>query len=144
TEYWEVETAPKKSLVIVTYKDKEKRPAVLERDLGAGKGRVLLLTTRLDTGHQPPWNNYLSTDSSFCVVLPGLLTRHLAGDAERARLNFTCGRDIPRIRLPLQSTGLTFTLKGPEMLEAMSRSDEQKDLLFPRAVIPGNYVVEEQ
>jgi hypothetical protein len=144
TQYWEVEPAGKQALVIVSYKDKAKHPAVLERNFGNAKGKVVLLTTRLDTGYEPLWNNYLKTDSYFCVILPGLLTRYLATDADRTRMNFISGQEVPRIKLPLRSTGLTFTLKGPETFETIARPEDQKELLFPKAVVPGNYVVEEQ
>jgi hypothetical protein len=100
TRYWNIEPGTDGVAVIVRYADDKKRPALLERRLGGG--RVLLFTTRLEAGQQPRWNNYMETVTSFCVVLPGLATAYLAGDAEAVQLTSRPARACRRsgCRLP--------------------------------------------
>jgi hypothetical protein len=141
TFYWNVEPGSDGVTVVVRYADDKKRPALLERRLGGG--RVLLFTTRLDAGQQPPWNNYMETVTSFCVVLPGLATAYLAGDAEAVQLNFTTGQGVPEVRLPLAGRAPAYTLQGPGVLEQVPASEGQNVLALKEAVTPGNYVVED-
>jgi hypothetical protein len=141
TYYWDVGPGPGGAAVLVRYADDRKRPALLERRLGGG--RVLLFTTRLDAGQQPRWNNYMETATSFCVVLPGLATACLAGDAEAARLNFTSGRGVPEVRLPLVGRAPAYTVQGPGVLETVPANPGRNVLAVKEAVAPGNYVVED-
>jgi len=115
--YWDATPTPE-STVVVKFDDDDDaakgRAALVERTVGAKGGKVLLLTTRLDT---PPadraqlWNDYWDTDNSWSVVLPNLLLRYLAGDPGDAVLNFTTGAPIP---LPVPRGGATkLRIVGP-------------------------------
>jgi hypothetical protein len=145
TRYWNVEPGRDNVTVVVRYADAKKRPALLERRLGAAGrgGRVLLFTTRLDAGQEPRWNNYMDTVTSFCVVLPGLATAYLAGDAEAVRLNFISGQGPAEVRLPLAGRAPGYTLQGPGVLETVPGGEGQSVLSLKDAVEPGNYTLED-
>jgi hypothetical protein len=144
TRYWEAQPG-KQGTIIIRYADDKKRPALLERRLGTeGRGgRVLLFTTRLDGGQEPRWNNYMENATSFCVVLPGLATSYLAGDAEAARLNCTSGQELPMVQLPLTGRAPAYTVQGPGVLETVPVEDGPNVLAIKEATSPGNYTVED-
>ena len=149
-KYWKV-TAPPEA-VVTTYDwpvDPATRdPAVLERTVGNGK--VLLLTTRMDSPWTPDrrWNNYWETaGSSWAVVFPHLLLTYLAGDSADAVFTFPAGEpvtlplpaadaDTPR-KLVLEGPGVTGRDAYPEVDEA------QTELRLPagKTRTPGNYVL---
>ena len=99
--YWEVEPVEGKSLVISTYDDDGRSPALVELKRGEGdkdekRGRVLLFTTRLN---RPPedtsdrdWNNFY--DGSFGMVLINEACKYLAGDSSMENPNFVCGAPV--------------------------------------------------
>jgi hypothetical protein len=144
SRYWDVEPG-KAGVAVVRYADDKKRPALVERRFGAqGRGgRVVLFTTRLESGQEPRWNNYMDSPTSFCVVLPWLATSYLAGDAEAVRLNFVSGQGAPEVRLPLAARAQTYTLQGPGILETVTAAEHANVLLLKEATAPGNYVVED-
>jgi hypothetical protein len=142
TYYWNVEPGKEGVSVLVRYADDKKRPALLERRF-PGEGKVLLFTTRLDAGQQPRWNNYMDAGTSFCVVLPGLTTAYLAGDAAAARLNFVTGQGVPEVRLPLGARAPAYTVEGPGILETVPAGGRPNVLEVRQATAPGNYVVED-
>lgn len=139
--YWEIEKNAG-SAVLVHYATGKRHPALLERDFGKGRGRVLLLTTRLDISVKENWNNYLGPDSSWFVVFPGELSIYLAGDLETVKLNFLSGRGVPTVTLPPGNDDQSFLVRGPGPTESLPRPDQHNDLLIRNAVMPGNYVVE--
>jgi hypothetical protein len=70
---------------------KNRHPAVLERDVG--KGRVILLTTKLDPPGDADWNDYWGRGAShsWVVVFPDLLLRYAAGSAADVNYNHPVG-----------------------------------------------------
>jgi len=102
-KHYEIKDKPPETVVAATYDDGEddpakRRPAVLERIFGRGK--VLLLTTRIDvqdaedTGIER-WNDYWRTvNTSWYVVFPNVLMRYLAGSPDDAVYNFPTGQDV--------------------------------------------------
>ncbi len=141
--YWLVEPIGKQTYVIVRYDHKEKHPALLEREFGPGKGRVLMLTTRLDLNYQPLWNNYMNNDTSFCIFLPIFMTRYLAGDTKAEEFNFVLGQQEPVVRLPLQIQGRNLTVSGPGLLDTIPRPEDTAQLEIVKATEPGNFSVED-
>lgn len=136
--YWEVVPADKNATVIVTYADKEKHPALVERTVG--DGRVLLFTTGFDgrqVNERPWWNNYL--ESSFYPVLVNEAVRYLAGDADPVNFNFVSGQPV-LVALPPEAREALYTVDGPAEA-SVPRTAEQKQLQVPQAVVPGNYTV---
>ncbi len=105
TKYWEVTPDPL-ATVVVRYSDSDKpesrRPAILERpvldpkDSNKPKGKVILLTTRMDvTADKDEWNDYWEQlDSSWFVAFPYLLVRYLAGDTADANFNIPTGAPV--------------------------------------------------
>jgi hypothetical protein len=158
-KYYSVTPAPE-AAVIVRYNDhadpNQQRPAVLERGIadpkeeGKIKGRVLLLTTRLDvpSSEHPPWNDYWETEGSkWYVVFPYWLARYLAGDIADANFNYTCG-DV--VILPLPKTaiprGSKAILQGPGVVgsdQLLELGEQQTELRLgpPRVSQPGHYTV---
>src|SRR5579883_824480 len=122
--YWSVKPAKKDTVVLATYAEEERHPALLDR--AVGRGHVILFTTPMDArevDRNRPWHNYWGLDSSFGLVLEDQVCRYLAGDSSRPEWNFFCGQ-TPRILL-LQ-TGETaapplappYTLDGPGLAVA--------------------------
>jgi hypothetical protein len=144
TRYWETEPG-KEGAIVARYADDKKQPALLERRLGSKGcgGRILLFTTRLDAGQKPRWNNYMESATSFCVVLPGLATSYLAGDAEAAQLNYISGQGTPTVKLPLTGRAPAYAVQGPNVLETIPAGEEQNVLAIKEATDPGNYTVED-
>jgi hypothetical protein len=121
-KHYEIKDKPPETVVAATYDDGEddpakRRPAVLERTFGRGK--VLLLTTRIDvqdaedTGIER-WNDYWRTvNTSWYVVFPNVLMRYLAGSPDDAVYNFPTGQDVP-VALPQREGKPTpLLLSGP-------------------------------
>ena len=117
-KYWEVEKAPDAS-VIVSYNDAAKpadrHPAVLERgvpdpnDKNKIKGKVVLLTTRMDTHDGEEWHDYWEIDTNWFAVFPWLLERYLAGDTADANFNYQTGQTV---MVPLPKGGVPRGLQG--------------------------------
>lgn len=141
TQFWEVKSKTKDAAVLVSYADKGKSPAILERRFEKGRGKVLLFTTPLEV-LKKPWNNYLESDASFYLVLANLMTRYLAGDEEAAKLNFLVGREPARLALSLSDRLASYTLRGPELLVQIGSQDQGGQLVIPQAAAPGNYSLE--
>jgi hypothetical protein len=155
--YWDVKKADE-ALTIVSYNDAEKaadrRPAVLERAVPDPKeptkmrGRVLLLTTRMDTpllNEKKKWNDYWDFENSWCVVFPTLVIRYLAGDVADANFNFETGQ-VLTVPLPKGGVprGTKVVIDGPGIVlsEALIEvGDKQTELRLspPRTDQPGNF-----
>jgi len=176
-KYWELKPDPT-ATVIVRYNDAEKeadrRPAVIERNVGGesrggeprggesrgrdgpeapeavrGRGRVLLLSTRLDvpSEEQPAWNNYWELEgSSWYVVFPWLVTRYLAGDTADANFNFPVGQVVvvPLPRGAPRGTRVLIdnpTVVGNDALIELGEKQTELRLGPPRINQPGNYLL---
>jgi hypothetical protein len=118
-KFWDVAKA-EGAVVIVSYNDADKvadrHPAVLERNIldpkepKKVKGRVVMLTTRLDVpAANDQWNDYWElADSTWNVVFPWLVIRYLAGDTADANFNFLAGQTVT---VPLPKDGVPKGMK---------------------------------
>ena len=144
--YWRVKAHDKKVTTLATYAG-AKDPALLERLVGGTNdrpGRVVLFTTPLDS-RQPPWNDYQSSLSSFYLALAYLTTSHLAGDTVPVQLNFLSGETVPVVTVPLPKRLPPYRLKrGEDLVDTVNAEASQNALRLPQAVVPGNYVVENE
>jgi hypothetical protein len=154
-KFWNVEP-DKSATAVVRYLDAEKEadrhPAILERPVldagGKPKGKVLLLTTRMDVmPNDDLWNNYWEEDSSWFAVFPYLLARYLAGDTADANFNFATGSTVvvplPRGRIPADAQ---VVLDGPGIVgnDAIIRPTEKQTevrLGPPKTNLPGNFAL---
>jgi hypothetical protein len=159
-KYYEIVPDPQATL-IVRYRDHTDpsrcRPALVERiitdpaDASRIKGRVILLTTRLDVHNSeyPPWNDYWEQEgSSWYVVFPYLLARYLAGDLADANFNYTCGDSVMLTwpRNPL-ARGTRAILEGPGVTgsdQILELGEQQREIRLgpPVVVQPGNYTIQ--
>ncbi len=156
-KYWDVRPATGAN-VVVRYNDAEKeaerRPAVLERTIADPKeptrtsGRVLLLTTRMDTPADinDEWHDYWALEgSSWFSVFPWMVARHMIGDTADANFNFPTRATVP---VPLRKGGVPrgtkVVIEGPGITgdEAVFEvGDRQTELRIgpPRTNQPGNF-----
>ncbi len=160
-KYWDVTKDPA-ATVVVNYRDADKpeqrRAAVLERsvldpkDNNKPKGKVVLLTTRMDVlDDKDSWHDYWEQEgSSWFAVFPYLLVRYLAGDTAEANFNFPTGATVkipvPRGRIGPKQDGapgvIVFDGPGVEGNDAIIRpTDKQTELPLgpPRTNVPGNF-----
>lgn len=141
--FWIVAPAKENTVVLGTYADGARHPALLERSLG--QGRVILFTTPMDgreLDRNRYWHNYWGLDSSFGLVLVDQVYRYLAGESTSPELNYFCGQ-VPQLRLSA-SPPLPYTLDGPNLAvaEANIKGGISDNVLpLPQAVSAGNYVV---
>lgn len=147
-KYWEVEASPE--AVVAFYDDAEtaaeRHPAVLEKEVGRGK--VLMLTTRMDPQWEQKWNNYWETgESSWGVVFPHLLARYLVGGSAEPLFNSPTGQ---RVAVPLPkgdaARGKKLVFEGPGVTgrDAFPEiADGQPELVLPpdRTLTAGNFVL---
>jgi hypothetical protein len=146
--------------VIVYYNDAEKptdrHPAVLERnvtdpkDPTKVKGRVVLLTTRMDLPREgeAEWNDYWELEgSTWHTVFPWMVVRYLAGDTGDANFNFFTGQSVT-VPLPKGGVGkgTKVVLDGPGIVgndAIIEAGDKQTELRIgpPRTDHPGNFVL---
>lgn len=150
-KYWKVEKSPEAGVgVVVEYDDaddpKARNPAVLERAVGP-RGRVLLLTTRMDATADPDrqWHDYWQGDMGWNVVFPWLIARHLAGDTADASFNYQTGQTVavPIAKL-LAGRRENLVFEGPKVDPAdaiVKPAERQAELrLSPqRTAVPGNF-----
>ncbi len=151
-QFWDFEPLPE-GTVVVRYDDSDepnaRRPAVLERGIGTRRGRVLLLTTPLETPVEggKTWNNYWAFDTSWIVVFPNLLLRYLCGDPSDANFNFATGQPIA-VPLPKggvkKGTKLLFEGRGISGRDAeLELGEGQTEVRLPpnRTATPGHFAV---
>jgi hypothetical protein len=116
-KYWRVADFTPESVVVRydTSDDPANRdPAILERAVGPQGGKVVLLTTRLDSPWEPDreWNDYWKTaESSFNVVFPHLLAKYLAGSPADAVFTHPTGTAVT-VAVPRADRPRTFVLEG--------------------------------
>ncbi|CAN5354289.1 hypothetical protein BH11PLA2_BH11PLA2_19750 [soil metagenome] len=116
-KFWELEPVPE-ATTVVKYDNGDdpalRKPAIVERVIGSKGGKVLMLTTRVDTPTKDltqRWNDYGDLDNSWVTVLPNLLVKYLAGNTADVVLNFTTGQALP---LPVPRGGVTkLQIQGP-------------------------------
>jgi Aerotolerance regulator N-terminal/von Willebrand factor type A domain len=151
-KYWEVKPAPG-STVIVQYNDAEKaadrHPAVLERNIKT-KGRVVLLTTRMDVPadeEKRAWHDYWEFDTTWFSVFPWMVVRYLAGDTADANFNHAAGQSVA-VALPKGGVprGTKVVIDGPGLdgNDALIEvGDKQTELRVnpPRTNQPGNFAL---
>jgi hypothetical protein len=155
--YWEVDKGPQGS-VIVSYDDSDDRgmrhPALLDRGIIDAKdktirGRVILLTTKMEVPGNQDWNDYWEGDTSWPVVFPDLLLRYAAGSTEDANFNFVTGQtvSIPLAKLlagkrgNLGIDGPPGAIVGNDAVVMPAERQTELKLSPPRTNSPGNYVV---
>ncbi len=157
-KYWAVKPAAG-ATPIVYYLDaadpKDRHPAVLERpvldpkDNNRAKGKVLLLTTRMDVATEDDvWNDYWELEgSSWATVFPYLIVRYLAGDSAEANFNHVTGATVqvplPRGRLTREDA---VTLEGPGVGINESKpqlGEKQTEIRIgpPLTLVPGNFAL---
>lgn len=156
-KFWDVEP-DKGAAAIVSYRDsddaKARRPAVLERaflddrDGNRPKGKVVLLTTRLDVmPDDDRWHDYWEQDSTWFASFPYLLARYLAGDIADANFNFAAGAQVtvpvPRGRIPREARVVLDGSPGSGDDPIVKLGEKQTELRLgpPRTSVPGNYAV---
>lgn len=149
-KYWAAEPVADAKPVVL-YDDAadpmaKRRPAILERT--AGKGKVLLLTTPLNTpteDRDAEWNDYMSPDSSWPVVFPNLLVKSLAGDTADAVFNHLTGQTIT---VPLPRSGgakredialVGPGVFGPDAIIKPAEKQTELKLSPPRTLSAGNF-----
>lgn len=151
-QYWSFDPTPEGS-VVVKYDDDDtpanRRPAILERTIGNRRGRVLLLTTAMETPTEngPKWNNYWEFETSWIVVFPNLLMRYLCGDPSDANFNYLTGQPVA-VPLPKgdikKGSKLRFEGRGISGRDAeMELGEGQSEVRLPvdRTAIPGHFTV---
>jgi hypothetical protein len=154
-KHYEVKEKPPETVVAATYDDGEddpakRRPAVLERTFGRGK--VLLLTTRIDvqdaedTGIER-WNDYWRTvNTSWYVVFPNVLMRYLAGSPDDAVYNFPTGQDVPVVLPAREGRPPQLLLGGPgvsgkDATPLLGDQQSEYRLTRPLTLNPGEFRV---
>jgi hypothetical protein len=157
-KFWTVE--PDKAATPVVYyhdaeKEAERHAAILERpvldpkDNNKPKGKVLLLTVRMDVmPSNDEWHDYWEqTDSTFFAAFPYLLVRYLAGDTADANFNFPTGATVtvplPRGRLTRESKVI---FEGPGISgndAIITPGEKQTEIRIgpPKTNIPGNFAL---
>lgn len=115
--YWELEPAAN-SVTVINFNDADerakRRPAILEKQVGAAGGKVLLFATRYDPQYDrnESWND-IWQDVTWAVAFPHQLLVYLAGSASDANFNFTTGDAIP-VPIPKSATAATkLQITGP-------------------------------
>jgi hypothetical protein len=158
--YWAVDPDPA-ATTVVYYADAadaaRRHPAVLERpvldpaDGNKPKGKVVLLTTRMDVDEERDeskrWNDYWAYDSTWFVSFPYLLARYLAGDTADANFNYPAGATVtlplPRGRMTAETQ---LILTGPGVGGDDTRpklGEKQTEIRFgrPRTDAAGNFAL---
>ncbi len=134
---------PPKGSVVVYYDDsndpKARTPAVAEKTYG--KGKVLLLTTRIDNAagsEADYWNGYWKSGHSWPIIFPWLVTKYLtdpevpvqAVAGTKRAYNFATADDL-ELSVPLAgfaSDGRKVRLEGPGVLAERSRYPVPSDV----------------
>jgi hypothetical protein len=142
--FWQVKPKDKSSYVLVRYKEKKNRPAILESSLKKkGKkqrgGRVLVFTAALGVG--AGWTNYSDILTSFIVVLPDLTFTYLAGSDTAVNHTYLSGQLVV-VTLAPKPGRPPYSLEGPNLEDASSTLEpppQERVLRIKGAIYPGNY-----
>jgi hypothetical protein len=131
--YWLMKPFDRKS-VVVRYEDDE--PAILDRVLPNAAGKVLLLTTPMDSGKE--WNNYYDRNRWFYPGLAWLYARYLCKEPGDAKFNFQFGGDPPVVN---QTQAFQkYVLSSGDSAEEI-RFDEKGKWVGDRLPRAGNYTL---
>jgi hypothetical protein len=154
-KYWDVEKHPE-AITVVSFRDhadpKACRPALLDRPVidptdRSVKGRVVLITTRLEYGldDAQKWNDYWDLGNSWVVVFPDLVVKYLVGELQDAVLNYQTGQTVtvPLTKLPagkrdsliLENEHVT----GRDALVPVGERQTEHKIGPPRTLRAGNY-----
>ena len=122
--------------VIMSYTDRNSRPALIERRVG--RGRSLMLTTAVDYTPDPArqWNE-LPASYAFMLLADGIM-QYLSGAAEQRR-NFESGAPV-ELQLPADRRFESYVLRrpGPRQTSVHLQSG-QRYVLIDDATEPGHY-----
>lgn len=149
--YWEVDKLAG-ATTVVNFDDADdpaqRSPALLERTIG--KGKVLLLTTRIDdepANEADLWNDYWKFTTTWPTVFPNVVGRYLVGSPEDAAFNFPTGNEV-RVPLPRPDGDRPrkIVVEGPGVIGSDAQPEvgaNQTELTVPRivALTPGAYTV---
>ncbi|HEY3790014.1 MAG TPA: VWA domain-containing protein, partial [Urbifossiella sp.] len=144
-KFWPIE--PRGGGSVVAHYDNDETlnkcyPAVLERNIL--KGKVLLLTTKMEPPGEGEWNDYWSLNS-WAVAFPDMLLRYAAGTAADANFNDPCGSVVvvPLAKLLAgKRDNLILTGPGIEGADQLIRPTERQTevrLGPPRTNAAGNF-----
>jgi hypothetical protein len=158
-KFWEVE-ADKSATPIVFYNDAEEaakrhvaileRPVLDPKDNNKPKGKVVLLTVRMDVmPKEDEWHDYWEWEgSTFFSSFPYLLVRYLAGDTADANFNYVTGATVtiplPRGHINRESVVI---LDGPSSITGEDAKpklgEKQTELRIgpPKTNVPGNFAL---
>ncbi len=123
---------------VVSYDDEKSRPAIVERIFPKG-GKVLLLTSPMDT-HSPEWNNYGAKLTSFYLALTMMSAKHLGSAAENPKLNFEFGGEFPHFTRSLRDMLPKYVLTRGDVTEEAS-FDGKNRWVGDYLLRPGNYTL---
>ncbi len=143
--YWRVDPVKGAGVVVGSYADGDRSPALVERSVG--DGRVVLFTTTLDRRQIAPdrdWNNFY-TDSSFGLVLINEACKYLAGDESGESLNYLCGTPVV-LPLPASAPRGVYRLDAPdpdltESERSLTAGKDDHSLEVRAASAPGQYTL---
>jgi hypothetical protein len=156
-KFWELDP-DKASTPDVFYNDSadpaKRHPAILERpvtdpkDANKPKGKVVLLTVRMDKQSvDDEWHNYW-VEGTFFAEFPYLLVRYLAGDTADANFNYATGATVP-VPLPRGRFGrdAKVALDGPPGTAGsdalITPGEKQTEIRVgpPKTNVPGNFTL---
>ena len=143
--YWRVDPVKDAGVVVGSYADGDRSPALVERSVG--EGRVVMFTTTLDRRQistNRDWNNFY-TDSSFGLVLINEACKYLAGDESGESLNFQCGTPVV-LPLPDSAPRGVYRLDAPdqdltELERSLTVGKDDHSLEVRAASAPGQYTL---
>jgi hypothetical protein len=133
SHYWQV-SVEKNVTVPASYGPE--MPAVVER---IAKGKVLLLTTTMDT-RATAWNNYDERLTSFYIALTMMCAKHLCPEPANPALNFQFGPVPPIVQKPPGAAFAKYLLSSGEFSEEM-RFDEKDRWVGERLPRDGNFTI---
>ena len=136
--YWELEAVPKGVSVVIPFSDR--RPALLERQVGSG--RAMIMTTPVsDRPNRDPWNLLPVGEAWPFVILANQMLGYLIGSADE-QLNYIAGQTVV-LRLDRQSPRTPHVITLPNDEKILQAPDAEKSTLtFTSAGHDGNYRVQ--
>ncbi len=137
--YWQLEDLEPDTSVVMNYSDN--RPALLERVVPGGKGRVLLLTTSISDppSERQPWNILATGEGAWpFVMLSNEMFMYLVGSE---RLNYLVG-ELAELRVPQDGKQSSYILSTPRGDQIPQTPDlKQGTIGVTTTDLPGPYLV---